>query len=561
MIRHIDYEIRLIRESKTSELDGTKHWHLREYDEEGVHNGECLEQYWNDMYFKGINPTHSVSLYLDKGSSSSSSIWESIYIDLHPSVKYPVKYLRDTVSYSMMGTNRLLESIRLFIRPLNDDSTEEKCVASGVVSYTSDDGIDYYHQPDSLEISIYVRSQRYEDLLQLIEDKKYNSIDLRISMASGFYAENHHFVGPDKIKILSDEQEIIDADLLEMDRLGVVQEFSLSLKKRDLSAKKSFFELAHINYNEYKDKSKEKHFPGLEEGETLETLKAVFSSVERYIGNARCIGTDLDYSTVEYFEKACGFVKKLRNKLNPLSTDSYPTLESKEVLLSNKLIDDTENCDEWISYHLGKMSYLKYSNMIKGRQDSMYYWPIPNLDNIGYEYIENEFLHCDEIDKIIVRSLIQSTFQDYVISYYQMQVTSDVFFGFRSTSENFEKSMKRRYWFIATRNSLRNISCLILGISAALMTQWWVGPIVWALSWNLLTARMYFKYWDEQKDIPKTEKNITRVYHVVEQAYSVLMTPTLLKERMKNVESEDFRFPTLAYVILDKMIDRDVKGQ
>lgn len=559
MIRHIDYEIRLIRESKTSELDGAERWHLREYDKKGVHNGECLEPYWNSMHFKGINPTHSVSLYLDKGSSSSSSIRESIYIDLYPLVgHFPLSSSQDPVSYSMMGTNRSLESIQLVIRPF----TEEKCFADGAVSCTSDGGINNYHLPDFLQISIYVRSQRYEDLLQLIEDKKYNSIDLRISMASGFYAEKHHFVGPDKIKILSDEQEIIDADLLEMDlpRLGVVQEFSLSLEKRDLSAKKSFFELAHINYNEYKDKSKEKHFPGLDGGETLDALNAVFSSVERYIGNARCIGTNLDYSTTEYFEKACGFVKELRKELNPLSTDSYPTLESKEVLRSNKLITDTENCDEWISYHLGRMSYLKYSNMIKGRQDSMYYWPIPNLDNIGYEYIENEFLHCDEIDKIIVRSLIQSTFQDYVISFYQMQVTSDGFLGFRSTSENFEKSMKRRYWFIATRNSLHNISCLVLGISAALMTQWWVGPVVWALSWNLLTARVYFKYWDEQKDIPKTEKNITRVYHVVEQAYSVLMTPTLLKERMKNVESEDFRFPTLAYVILDKMIDRDVKS-
>lgn len=302
-----------------------------------------------------------------------------------------------------------------------------------------------------------------------------------------------------------------------------------------------------------------KYFPNLSYGETRSTLNAVLGSIEAYINNIHLNNGCLHQNIDEYFDKGCNFIKKLRDELNPLADESsrYHSWISREVLKSKKIITNSEDCSEWISYHTVKRKYINSADLIKGMNDSSYYWPIPDLESISNEYLNAEYLQCVEVDLIIIRSLIQSAYQNYIIGLYQARFPLKGIFDIRVPSESYEKQVKRKEIFIAVRNSIHSWISIILGVAASTMTQWWVGPLVWLAMQNFFSARSYFKHWQQEDKFSKIEENISRVARVVDDAYNVFISPTYLRERMKSVEDDYIFFPPLAYLILDRAMERD----
>lgn len=319
-----------------------------------------------------------------------------------------------------------------------------------------------------------------------------------------------------------------------------------------------------------------KHFAGLGFGETRDTVNVVLKNIENYIKSVGLSVCDDDGKIKDYYNNGCEFVKKLRALLNPLGRGvdyekSSATGFSDEVLKAKMRIvdiqdDDIKGDDGWISYwkilsgdiRYGKLNLI-LDDLRKGMRDSKYYYPIPNLEGICYEYLTTKYYQCEEVDRIIVGSLIQRTFQDYVIgafrSFYLPKI-NDGMISMQSWDENFEKRYNRLLLWGSMRVSVYNMMSVALGVSASLTTYWWVGPLVWLAMWNLLRARVYFKYGDRDRQNDRISEKIRDAYRVVRLIDANFVTPLYLKQQLHEVEGEGLYFSPSTYLILDNAIER-----
>jgi hypothetical protein len=144
-------------------------------------------------------------------------------------------YSRQT-TFSMFGTNRVIESFQLQIHPLTDPAEQEGCRAWGCVSYTSE--IDFRDETtdDCIVFYLSVKPETFARYVAKIDHGLVDEIVLRVGQVGGFYSEWSPSISTRNVKVLTPDREhkvtLPDGYQSEPPRLGRVGEAELYINRR-----------------------------------------------------------------------------------------------------------------------------------------------------------------------------------------------------------------------------------------------------------------------------------------------------------------------------------------
>lgn len=315
------------------------------------------------------------------------------------------------------------------------------------------------------------------------------------------------------------------------------------------------------------------HFGDLRGGETFQVANAVLDSIQDHLVNLFLKepgDTDvLRGHAREKFSAGCVFVKRLRANLNPLgrgkdypkSPSFVPDQELKDKIypsedfLTGKLDytqDQLINAESWICIHTKWGEYFSPGKMLSEEAGKeRYEWPIPDLAGICVDYLKTPWLQCQEVDLIIVRSLIYAKLIEFAYYLRESAFPRTTYLWSKPDQMTWAQNCTRREWKIAIRNSLQNWGSLALGVGASLTTVWWVGPLVWYGMLNLLWTRSVARYANDERrnvDLFTKWRELCQVFYV---AGSNFVSPEYLQRRLIDIENVELRFSPVIFQILD----------
>lgn len=236
----LDYRVALSEDTESKNL---YKWCLQEFDNEGNKVGRDQIPWRWTLYFTAMKFSHKHTLSMEKSAwkpplqefdyEETSNIQEREYIlaELRPG--NPHQDIRDTNSYSMIGTKRTITSFRLYIYPSKEEEEKEDCKVTGHLSFTSQ--IEIYSETfdDDLHINIAVSPDRFAQLAERVKRRDFDIATLSLNRVAGFYSSWEPGISTDKVKVLT----TIDNHKLKLPEdtainppvLGNIGEFNLML--------------------------------------------------------------------------------------------------------------------------------------------------------------------------------------------------------------------------------------------------------------------------------------------------------------------------------------------
>lgn len=149
------------------------------------------------------------------------------------------RFRRDTPTYRLFGTRRVLTEITLDITPVADPA-EEGMTTWGSASYMAE--VDFRHeaQPDCLCFYLHVSQALYDRYLWNIAQGLVNEVILSVGVVDGFYAEWSPGITTHEVKILAgEEHKVAGAEGVELPRLGKVGKVELAMNGQGLLKRQS----------------------------------------------------------------------------------------------------------------------------------------------------------------------------------------------------------------------------------------------------------------------------------------------------------------------------------
>ena len=258
---HLEKEIRLYEESENK---GLYSWSLQEFDKKGKKDGSDQIP-WNwTLYFMASElrhcedmtaempeepPNEKLQEFMDKfqvdtpdedkqnEEDTSDKRLETISGSLHSGRCFDGSLDRE-VAYSMFGTDRQFKDFSLKIMKLNDREFPENCTLWGCVSYSAETDFRYEKQDDFIEVHIWLKEEKFNDLAEAVKNKRVDMASLSLGQVAGFYSEWSPSISTNRVKVLAQmgDQKIIRPDGVKMEppTLGRVGEFSLTIVQRNL---------------------------------------------------------------------------------------------------------------------------------------------------------------------------------------------------------------------------------------------------------------------------------------------------------------------------------------
>lgn len=232
---------RAIRLSTESEYKSLYEWSLQEWSRDGEMIGRNQVPWHWTLRFSAAELRHVISLE-SRGSALSGECESIKKIDQREWIQASLMPDQDRrTAYSMFGTGRPIRDFSLQIFSLPDGESEETCSVWGGVSFTSEIDFRDETQPDALEISLHVSSDRFAQLVQGIRDSNASRLTISLGGVSGFYSEWSPSISTSSIKVLTSDSEhsveVPDGCSIEPPRLGAVGSFALTLvSARSLTA-------------------------------------------------------------------------------------------------------------------------------------------------------------------------------------------------------------------------------------------------------------------------------------------------------------------------------------
>lgn len=233
---NLDYKLEL---KKEDEYENLYTWYITELDQDGNESTKLLNKFipypWSVSFqIKSINYQTEIELVnetkefdvdtsSDKiGKSYKTTRGERIFGNLKLN-----EYEYDT-DLSMFGTNRKIEEISINFYK----SEEEYCSVWGCPEYTTEINFRNRTTPDCIEISVGLKEEDYQEMIDRIKDKSINSYFITLKNVNGFYSPWSPEISTPEIKVLTQDHEIkIHENSLpdgyELPRLGNVGDFSM----------------------------------------------------------------------------------------------------------------------------------------------------------------------------------------------------------------------------------------------------------------------------------------------------------------------------------------------
>lgn len=137
--------------------------------------------------------------------------------------------------YSMMGTDRTIQSFEIAIASNGDEEADEICTVWGCVAYTYEVDFTEDVTDDTILFNLYVKPSTLAHYLDLIRQEAITQAMLHVQRVDGFYSDWSPAISTDFIKVLTaDKSHVIEIEPGQSDdfhRLGKVGEASLNLRK------------------------------------------------------------------------------------------------------------------------------------------------------------------------------------------------------------------------------------------------------------------------------------------------------------------------------------------
>lgn len=170
--------------------------------------------------------------------------------------------------------------------------------------------------------------------------------------------------------------------------------------------------------------------------------------------------------------KTQNFLADLRGTLNPLNPSlmhcnggsvCFPKSFYKSRLSEN---GNTQNPEEWLSFtdkHLG--TEISFSVLLSEGEASPEFWPIDDLDVLISQYMQMPWLHCAEIDRLLVSTMI-----------YQQVIKCGEELTCSAANRNTDSFWKRERNATALAVFVFLVAVAV-GVGAAIQHGWWAGPL------------------------------------------------------------------------------------
>lgn len=237
---HIDRKLRLHTEPEYKSL---YRWAINEIGEDGRAVGQDQIPWAWSFNFTATSCLISDQLEFgtalskeDRKAGAGAAYRPLIVLKLRPGTKREDDdYWRKT-RFSMFGTDRTIEDIRLDIRPTQKESEPEKCRAWGIVSYDFENDFRNETAPDCLGFSLVVKPETFARYVAQINSRAVSDIVFRVGGVNGFYSEWSPSISTTSVKVLTrgaeHEVEQLGDDDIDIPRLGEVSEATLYINHR-----------------------------------------------------------------------------------------------------------------------------------------------------------------------------------------------------------------------------------------------------------------------------------------------------------------------------------------
>jgi hypothetical protein len=227
-----------VKSNQSTELKSLYKWCLNEYDSNDKKvDGDYIPWAWS-CYFTSdqLRVVRNIELNrydeeYELADKPRSEYKATIFADLRSGRPDKTSFW-DRVSYSMFGTNRVIEKFHLSIHKAIDQSELQGCRVYGIPSYDSeDDEFRKTTEDDFFGIDLYIKEDEFNEILEAIESKKASSALIRISGVSGFYSYWSPTINTSHIKILTSYHTVENEEgsPISPTHVATVDEFSMSL--------------------------------------------------------------------------------------------------------------------------------------------------------------------------------------------------------------------------------------------------------------------------------------------------------------------------------------------
>jgi hypothetical protein len=256
-------KVKINREPKYKNLYS---WCLNEFDDNGNLIGQDLVPFSWGFWFTGTSLQVSTKLDVERDFSSNKSIAstsKTIIGKFYSGVCFDGENLVDEVVFSMFGTGRTLKEFYVSISEAKSDD-EEVCWLTAIPSYESE-GAEFQSEieKDYAGFQICIHSEKFNELVKLVESRSLSSVNFRVKGVDGVYAQWTPTIKTYSAKILTSDNVVegIGESEFECPIVSKVEEFSINFNSQvSLNLKQNLLGTDLSNAFEYKisDNSEDK---------------------------------------------------------------------------------------------------------------------------------------------------------------------------------------------------------------------------------------------------------------------------------------------------------------
>jgi hypothetical protein len=235
-------KVKINREPKYKNLYS---WCLNEFDDNGNLIGQDLVPFSWGFWFTGtsLQVTTKLDVERDYESDKSKAITsKSIIGKFYSGICFDGKKLSDEVVFSMFGTARTINEFYVSISEAKSDN-EEACLFTAIPSYKSE-GAEFQKviEKDYVGFDIYIHSEKFNELVKLVESHSLSSVSFSVKGVDGIYAEWTPTIKTYAAKILTSDNVIegVGETKFKCPTVSVVKEFSINfISQTSLSLKQN----------------------------------------------------------------------------------------------------------------------------------------------------------------------------------------------------------------------------------------------------------------------------------------------------------------------------------
>ena len=230
----MDYLLeRKVKINREPEYKSLYSWCLNELDENDKVIGRDLVPFAWRFWFTGASLNVTTKLEVERDfetDASKASTSKTIRGKFYSGICFDGKNLDDEVSFSIFGTARTIKEFSVSISEVASEK-EEVCWFTAFPSFESE-GAEFQTviENDYAGFDIYVHSEKFNELVKLIESRSLNSVSFSVKGVDGVYAHWTPTIKTYAAKILTTDNVIegVGETKFEGSTVSKVEEFSIN---------------------------------------------------------------------------------------------------------------------------------------------------------------------------------------------------------------------------------------------------------------------------------------------------------------------------------------------